>query len=82
MAPILDELSVSHPSVIFLKIDGDKDRSVSSVYGVDGFPTILFVRNESVISKVVGYDPDAIESTINNNIRIPVDSLFGSFSIC
>lgn len=77
LAPILDELSVSHPSVIFLKIDGDKERSVASQYQLEGFPTIMFIRNNQVINKVVGYDPDGIENTINTNICIQPDSLFG-----
>ena len=76
MAPILDELSVSHPSVIFLKIDGDKERAVSSQYNITGFPSILFIRNGNVINKVVGYDPNAVENMINENISIPVDSLY------
>lgn len=70
-------MSVSHPAVIFLKIDGDKERSVASQYQLEGFPTIVFIRNNQVINKVVGYDPDGIENTINSNIGIPPDSVFG-----
>lgn len=73
---MLDEMSVTHPSVIFLKVDGDKAREVSSKYQVEGFPTILLIRDEKVIDKVVGYAPEEIESKIEGKSELEMDLVF------
>lgn len=74
----MDDLSVTHPSVIFLKIDGDAIREVSTQYNVEGFPSIFFIRNGNVIDKIVGYDPASIEDTINRNLSLEVDTVYSN----
>lgn len=69
-------MSVTHPSVIFLKIDGDKAREVSSKYQVEGFPTVLLIRNEQVIDKVVGFAPDEIEGKIESKLEMEMDCVY------
>lgn len=69
-------MSVTHPSVIFLKVDGDKVREVSSKYQVEGFPTILLIRDEKVIDKVVGYAPEEIESKIESKAELEMDLVY------
>ena len=69
-------MSVSHPSDIFLKSDGDRAQDVSSFYGVEGFPTILFLRDKQVIDKVVGYAPEDIESKIESKMNLEMDTLY------
>ena len=72
----MDDLSITHPSNIFLKIDGDVNREVSSQYNVEGFPSIFFIRNGNVIDKVVGYDPTSIEDIINKNLNMELDTIY------
>ena len=76
LAPVLDELSVTHPSVIFLKIDADKERAIASQYNLTSFPTIVMIKGGKEVDRVVGYDPNHIEESINMHLAIEPDTLF------
>lgn len=69
-------MSVTHPSVIFLKIDGDKARDVSAKFNVEGFPTVLLIRNQQVVDKVVGYAPKDIEDKIEGKMEMEMDVVY------
>lgn len=73
---MLDELSVTHPSVIFLKIDADKERAIATQYNLNSFPTIVFLKGGKEIDRVVGYDPDRIENLVNEHLALEPDTLF------
>lgn len=73
---MLDELSVTHPSVIFLKIDADKERAIATQYNLNSFPTIVFLKGGKEIDRVVGYDPDQIENLVNEHLALEPDTLF------
>ena len=73
LAPILDDLSVTHPTVIFLKIDADKEREVAGMFQVDAFPTIVLVKGGKTVDRAVGYDPDKLEAMINEHMGLEVD---------
>ena len=73
LAPILDDLSVTHPTVIFLKVDADKTREVSTMFHVDAFPTIVLLKGGKTLDRIVGYDPDKLEMMINDHMGLEVD---------
>lgn len=44
-------------SFVCVKVDGEKYRADAQKYGVNGFPTIVFMKaNGEVIEKIVGYN--------------------------
>ena len=43
---------------------------------LDSFPTIVFIRNHQVLTKVIGYDPEGVERAVNSNMRMEPDTLF------
>lgn len=50
------EVQTLAKSFVCVKIDTDKNQAVASKYGVQGLPTIVFMKGDgSVITKVVGY---------------------------
>lgn len=73
LAPILDDLSVTHPTVIFLKVDADKIRKVASMFNVDAFPTIVLLKGGKTLDRIVGYDPDKLETIINEHMGLEID---------
>ena len=64
MHPIFDELSLKYKNVVFLRVEGDQHRDISSEYGISGFPTFVFVYHGDEVDRIVGADPEGLESKI------------------
>ena len=64
MHPIFDQLSMKYPHVVFLRVDGDKNRSLSAEYGISGFPTFIFVFHGGEVDRLVGANPSGLEEKI------------------
>lgn len=64
MHPIFDQLSTKYPNVVFLRVDGDKNRYISGEYGISGFPTFVFVFHGDEVDRVVGANPSDLENKI------------------
>ncbi|KAI7822067.1 thioredoxin-like protein, partial [Gamsiella multidivaricata] len=64
LAPILEGLERKHTSTIFAKIDVDQAQDCAKQYGVSAMPTILFFKNRSEVSRVVGADVGKIQALI------------------
>ena len=48
----------SAKNFICVKVNTDKDQASSGKFGVQGLPTIIFLKgNGTVINKIVGYQP-------------------------
>ena len=56
-------------------MDADKERAVAAEYNLDSFPTIVFIRNHKVLTKVIGYDPEGVEREVNGNMLMEPDTL-------
>jgi thioredoxin 1 len=64
IAPQFAELSSSIKGVVFLKVDVDVNREVSSKYEVKSMPTFLFIKNGRVLTKTSGGDIDTVEANV------------------
>ena len=73
LAPQMDDMSVTHPTVVFLKIDADKERDVASQFHVEGFPTIVFLKNGKELDRIVGCDPQKVEDLVNKHMGLEMD---------
>ena len=73
LAPQMDDMSVTHPTVVFLKIDADKERDVASQFHVEGFPTIVFLKNGKELDRIVGCDPQKVEDLVNEHMGLEMD---------
>ena len=55
VAPIIEELAGEYDGrVVIGKCDGDQDSDLPGRFNVRNIPTILFIKNGEVVSKLVG----------------------------
>ena len=71
VAPILDELSSEYDGqIIVAKVNTDENPKYAIQFGVQGIPTMLFIRDGELVDQMVGAAPkhiikDKIDSVLN-----------------
>ncbi|KAK8556084.1 hypothetical protein V6N13_070153 [Hibiscus sabdariffa] len=65
LAPFYCELSVKHPSLMFLSIDVDELAEFSSSWDVKATPTLFFLKDGQQINKLVGANKPELQKKIN-----------------
>ena len=55
LAPVISELSETHPEILFVKVDVDESPSLASAFGVTSIPTLVAVKNGEVVKTNVGF---------------------------
>ena len=71
IAPILDELSAEYGDKIMVaKVNTDENPKYAIEYGVQGIPTMLFIKDGKLADQMVGAAPknvikDRIENVLN-----------------
>ncbi|KAJ9543261.1 hypothetical protein OSB04_022968 [Centaurea solstitialis] len=66
IAPFYVELSVKHPSILFMTIDVDELTDFSKQWEVKATPTFYFLRDGEQIDKLVGANKQELEKKIIN----------------
>jgi len=68
IAPIVDELAAEYEGrVVIGKCDVEENDDITMKYGVRNIPTIVFIKNGTVVDKQVGAaTKDALKSKIEN----------------
>lgn len=58
IGPIIEEVSEEYKDkVIVGKVDVDSNDEAATKYGIRNIPTILFIKNDEIVDKVVGVTP-------------------------
>ena len=67
VAPILDELANEYgDKIVIAKVNTDENVQYAIKYGVQGIPTMLFVKDGDVFNRIIGAVPrPAIQQNIN-----------------
>ncbi|KAE9596590.1 hypothetical protein Lal_00007571 [Lupinus albus] len=68
IAPFLAELAKKHLNVIFLKVDVDELKSVAQDWAVEAMPTFMFIKEGSIVGKVVGAKKDELQQTLEKHL--------------
>ncbi|MFX6077497.1 thioredoxin family protein, partial [Acinetobacter baumannii] len=71
IAPILADLAKRFIHVVFLKVDVDELKSAAEQYEVEAMPTFIFLKDGTVVDKVVGADKDSLLATIEKHAGQP-----------
>ena len=67
IAPVLEELAeASEGRVTLMKVNVDENPGLAARYGVRSIPTILFVKQGTVVDRVVGAVPKAVLQNVLN----------------
>ncbi|WPK27603.1 hypothetical protein PUMCH_004999 [Australozyma saopauloensis] len=64
IAPILTKFSQEYTQAKFIQVDVDQLSSLAQEYEISSMPTILFIKDGAVVSKVVGAQPQAIKQAL------------------
>ncbi|XP_030511578.1 thioredoxin H1 [Rhodamnia argentea] len=64
ISPVLDDLARKLTDVIFLKVDVDELRSVAEDWAVEAMPTFIFMKEGTIVDKVVGANKDDLQMKI------------------
>ncbi|KAH1121592.1 hypothetical protein J1N35_004752 [Gossypium stocksii] len=64
ISPILVELAKKLPHVIFLKVDVDELSTVAQEWAIEAMPTFVFLKEGSIIDKVVGARKEELQQKI------------------
>jgi len=57
IAPILEEISEERDDLVIAKINVDEEREIATEFGIVSIPTLVVMKNGSIINQAVGYMP-------------------------
>jgi thioredoxin 1 len=67
IAPVLEEVvEASEGRVTLMKVNVDDNPGLAARYGIRSIPTILFVKQGTVVDRVVGAVPKAVLQSVVN----------------
>jgi thioredoxin 1 len=67
IAPVLEEIAeASEGQVTLMKVNVDENPGLAARYGIRSIPTVLFVRQGTVVDRIVGAVPKAVLQDIVN----------------
>jgi thioredoxin 1 len=72
VAPILDELAKDYAGkLVIAKVNTDENPQWAMKYGVQGIPTMLFVKDGQIVDRVVGAAPKPhIQKRVDNLLAV------------
>lgn len=59
VGPVVDKVSEQYDDVTFLKVNVDDFPDIAQRYGIMSIPTLLGFRDGQLISKIIGFQPEA-----------------------
>lgn len=66
IAPVYEQLSeVYKEKALLLKVDVDQNRGIVQRFGVEGFPTFVFLRNGREVDRLVGASVEKLEAMMS-----------------
>ena len=71
ISPFIEDLSVSYPTIRFLKIDIEEASEVSDYHNISSIPYFKFYRNEVEIASYCGTDKKIIQEALENMTSQP-----------
>ena len=76
IAPVVEKLSEElDGKVRFAKVNVDENAQYAAKYGVQGSPTLLFVKDGEVVDRVVGALPEtALRAQIESSFGVGVEA--------
>ena len=70
MAAVRD-LAVKYPHVLFMNIEAEEQPDVSESFDVEAVPTVVLLRGHTLLSKLTGGQPQAVEQVLAAHAKVP-----------
>lgn len=68
MSPVVDDVASEHPEIKVCKINVDEEPELANAFQVTSIPTVVLIKDGTVVSSFVGYKPKAhVEKILNDN---------------
>ncbi|XP_058219992.1 thioredoxin-like protein CXXS1 [Rhododendron vialii] len=64
MKPFFENLAVTHQDILFLVVDVDEVKEVSSKMEIKAMPTFVLMKEGAQVDKLVGANPDEIRKRV------------------
>ena len=64
IAPFFNDLSEMYKTIVFAKVDVDKNEDIGDLFGVSSLPTFVLVKNGVEIKKVTGASRSGLEDLV------------------
>ena len=68
LAPIFEQLSNEFTTIKFLKVNTDDVEDLARHYKVSALPTLIFIKNEEVVSIIKGFSEQALREQLKELI--------------
>lgn len=69
LAPVFEEIGKELTSATFVKVDIDNSLELAQKYSVSSIPTVIVLKNGSVVERKTGFIPkDNLKSMIENHL--------------
>ena len=71
IAPVLEEMAADYgDKLVIAKVNTDENPQWATQYGVQGIPTMLFVKNGELVDRMVGAAPKPmIQQRVDNMLK-------------
>ncbi|CAG0898602.1 unnamed protein product [Cyprideis torosa] len=70
MHPVVNELTLKYPTVVFLKVDVDECGEVAAKENVTSMPTFLLYKNKIQVDVIKGANAAALEAAIKKHMSV------------
>ncbi|ERN01257.1 hypothetical protein AMTRI_Chr03g53380 [Amborella trichopoda] len=67
MLPLLEDWAKEFPHVLFLKVDVDELKSVTSDWDVEAMPTFILVKEGNILERIVGVRKQELRQKIEEH---------------
>jgi len=90
-APVFERAAQDNPDIVFGKVDTEAERELAAAFGITSIPTIVAVRDQTVVfsqpgalpapalaqlvEAVRGLDMDAVRQSSTNDLEVDVDEM-------
>ena len=70
LKPVMNEIKMAYPSVMFEDIDVDMNENEASKYGVRSVPTVVIVKDGREVNRLTGLQSKMMyQNVINESLR-------------
>ena len=66
LKPLFENFADEYEDIKFIKVNIDEEdgEEISEMFDIEALPTIVFLNEQSLLTKVIGFDPDGVSLNV------------------